>query len=92
MKEIKCNWCGKLFKRDSPASKYCCDECRKNARQYQSRMKSHRWYHKHKNELTEKQRYGLGSGRLGMHRNPSFESEKRIVCNELKRLMKKRII
>lgn len=89
--EINCKWCGKPFKRVYAPEKYCCDECRISARGLQNRNKSHRWYHKHKHELSEKQRWGLGSGYLGNHRQESFNREYKTVKNEFKRLKIKKV-
>lgn len=86
---VKCKYCGELFAvargRGRPVA-YCSDECRTNARKEQSRLKSYRWYHRHKHELSEKQRWGLGSGWIGGHRNIDFSVEEKIVCRELARL------
>ena len=81
-----CKWCGCKFVKSSHRSVYCSDECRDDARAEQSRIKSHRWYHKHKHELSEKSRWGLGSGCLGGHRNSDFDKELLIVERELSRL------
>lgn len=82
--KIKCKWCGKYFIRTHHSQRYCCDECRDEARSEQSRIKAHRWYHKHKHELSEKQRWGLGSGLLGQHRHEDFEKELRTIQNEFR--------
>lgn len=86
---VKCKYCGCLFgvvRRRGRPLEYCSDECRSNARREQSRLKSYRWYHRHKHDLSEKQRWGLGSGWIGCHRNHDFVVEERIVCRELGRL------
>ena len=88
--KIKCNWCGAYFTKKHHSEKYCSDECRYNARMEQSRDKSHRWYHRHKHELSEKQRWGLGSGLLGQHRNEDFEEEYLKIQNEFRWLKIKR--
>ena len=81
-----CKWCGEFFIKEYAPEKYCCDECRKLSRGMQSRNKSHRWYHRHKHELSEKQRWGLGSGTLGQHMHNDFEKEFNVVEKELNRL------
>ena len=86
LKEIKCQWCGETFTRKYAPEKYCSDECRRDARKLQNRNKSFKWYHKNKNDLTEKQRYGLGGGNLGQHRQKDFKKEYTIIRNELRRL------
>ena len=89
--KIKCKWCGDFFVRKHHSEKYCCDECRKFAREEQSRVKSNRWYQNHKHELSEKQRWGLGSGLLGQHRNDDFEMEYLKIQREFRWLkLKKR--
>ena len=85
----KCSYCGEFFavkKRVGRPIEYCSQECRDNARLEQSRNKAHRWYHRHKHELSEKQRWGLGSGSLGQHRCDDFVREQCVVSNELSRL------
>ena len=86
----KCQWCGELFEKKHHSEKYCSDECRENARSEQSRNKSHRWYHRHKYRLSEKERWGLGSGLLRQHRNDDFEKELRLIENEFRWLHLKR--
>ncbi len=81
-----CIWCGKKFIKKHHSEKYCSEECRKDSRGQQSRNKSHKWYHRHKHELSEKQRWGLGSGSLGEHMHDDFEKEEKVIKNELKRL------
>ena len=82
----KCGWCGEQYIKTANKQKYCSSYCRDSARSHQSRMKSHKWYHRHKHELTEKQRWGLGSSTIGKHRNPNFKREQKILTKELKRL------
>lgn len=81
-----CGWCGKQYTKTANKQKYCSDYCRESARSHQSRMKSHRWYHRHKHELTEKQRWGLGSGVIGQHRHEDFQREHEVILKELTRL------
>ena len=81
-----CGWCGQQYTKKANKQKYCSEYCRESARAHQSRMKSHRWYHRHKHELTEKQRWGLGSGVIGQHRHPDYEKEHRVITKELKRI------
>lgn len=81
-----CGWCGKQYTKSANKQKYCSEYCRESARSHQSRMKSHRWYHRHKHELTEKQRWGLGSGVIGQHRHPDFNREQEVITKELTRL------
>ena len=81
-----CAWCKKQYVKKANKQKYCSQYCRESARSHQSRMKSHRWYHKHKHELTEKQRWGLGSGVIGQHMHNDPEKEQETIIKELKRL------
>jgi len=81
-----CSWCGCKFVKSNNRESYCSDYCRDNARAEQSRLKSNKWYHKHKHELSEKQRWGLGSGFLSGHRNGDFVKEQKIIERELVRL------
>jgi len=87
----KCKWCGEYFIKTHHSQKYCSDYCRKNARAEQSRNKAHRWYHRHKHELSEKTRWGLGSGYLGKHRYTNFDKELKTIQTEFKRLRLKKI-
>lgn len=67
--------------------KYCSDTCRHHAKQEQNCDNSFTWYHKHKNELGEAKRYGLGSGTLGPHLNKEgFKKEAESIQKELRRL------
>lgn len=86
VKKSKCGWCGKYYVKTANKQKYCSQECRKNAINEQARRKSHRWYHRHKHELSEKQRWGLGSGAIGQHRHEDYEKEQQVITNELKRI------
>ena len=84
-----CKYCGGLYvvpRRIGRPVEYCSEECRSNAREEQSRVKSYRWYHRNKHRLNEVERYGLGSGYLGGHRNDDFSKELGIVERELVRL------
>ena len=85
----ECACCGEKFAvyvgKGRPP-KYCCEECSEKVRSQQSRNKSHKWYHKHKHELPEKSRWGLGSGTLGQHRHKDFDKEGKVIKKELARL------
>lgn len=81
-----CKKCGKKFVRKHAPEKYCSDVCRDTSRVLQNRKKSMKYYHRHKHEMDEKQRWGLGSGYLGHHRNKCFEKEHVSVRNEFRRL------
>ena len=85
-----CSWCGKPFIKQHHSEKYCNDKCRDDARGQQSRNKAHKWYHKHKKELSEKSRWGLGSGTLGGHRHDDFQKEQSVIQKEFTRLRLKR--
>lgn len=82
----KCGWCKQPYIKTQNKQKYCSTQCKTKARQHQSRMKSHRWYHKNKHRLTEKQRWGLGSGTIGQHRHDDFDKEYTVITKELSRL------
>lgn len=85
-----CILCGTKFVKKHHSEKYCGDDCREVARSQQSRNKAHRWYHRHKHELSEKQRWGLGSGTLGAHSHDDFEKEQSVIEKEFQRLRLKR--
>ena len=83
---VRCHWCGGLFVRRHPNERYCSKKCRDNARLEQSRDKAISWYHRHKGELSEESRYGLGSGFLGSHRRLDFVDEQKVIEREFVRL------
>lgn len=85
-----CALCKNKFVKQHHSEKYCSDKCREIVKSQQARNKAHRWYHRHKHELSEKQRWGLGSGRLGAHSHDDFEKEQSVIENEFKRLRLKR--
>lgn len=90
---VTCTKCGEKFaipRKCGRPPKYCSDECRGVAIQQQSRRKSHKWYHRNKRNLSEKQRWGLGSGTLGQHRHNDFTKEEMTIKRELVRLKLKR--
>lgn len=92
----ECEYCGEKFaiyvdKKGRPP-KYCSDKCREYANLEQSRVRWNRWYHKHKHELSEKQRWHLGSGTLGQHRNKDFNQEHKTITKEMARLRIKKTI
>lgn len=79
----ECRWCNKPFIKKHNRESYCSSECREFSLQEHSRRTSHKWYHQHKHELSEKQRWGLGTGTLGPHMNQDFEREASIIAKEL---------
>lgn len=83
-----CRWCSGLFIKKHNKESYCSGECRHYSLQEHSRRTTHKWYHRHKHELSEKQRYGLGTGTLGPHMNneKDFEREASIIEKEFKYL------
>lgn len=83
---MKCKYCGQEFTKVHNREMYCSDKCRKNAKREQNRNNFHRWYHRHKHELSEKKRWGLGSGELGAHMHTDFTREYNVIQNELARL------
>lgn len=90
---VVCKNCGEKFaipRKCGRPPEYCCDECRESALLHQARVKSHKWYHRHKHELSEKQRWGLGSGTLGQHRHNDFGKEEITIKREMVRLKLKR--
>jgi len=82
----KCNWCGGEFIKEHNRQVYCSDNCRKHARAEKNRGYFRKYYHKYKKIMTEKQRCGLGSGFLSMHRNENFDQEFIAIRKEMQRL------
>ena len=81
-----CEFCKNHFTKKHNAEKYCSDYCRKEARKEQNRFNSFTFYHRHKHEKSEDEKFGLGSGWLSEHKNPDEEKEMKSVRNERKRL------
>ena len=84
----RCKACGKEFEKKHNREQYCCDDCREVALQQQWRNASHQYYHRHKHKWGSKstRRYGIGTGTLGPHCNPDFDSELVVVRREKERL------
>ena len=85
----KCQWCGSTFEKYHGNEKYCSSYCIEKAKQEQNRKNFHRWYHKHKKELDNLTRYGLGSGTLSHHRRKNFKEEQKTIKREKQRLIRK---
>ena len=81
-----CKYCKKEFTKTHNRQVYCSKTCSKEAKREQDRNSWHKWYHKNKHRLSEKRRWGLGSGELGphMHHNPTKEYKS--IQRELSRL------
>ena len=80
-----CKWCGKPFKKYHNRQIYCCDDCKKYARQIQQRddkRKSRKINYIFKDDAY----YGLGSGGLSAHANKNFNNESMKIQKEKKRL------
>lgn len=86
MAEGKCAWCGCTFEKSHGNQKYCSDDCLKYATQEQTRNRFHKWYHKHKHDMGDTKRYGLGTGTLHGHCESDFSVEASVVSKEMSRL------
>ena len=84
--QAKCEWCGKEYTKNHGNEKYCSYNCKKEAEKEQSRNRRHRWYHRNKHRLSEKERYGLGTGTLGPHRHQDTHKEYDAIKKEKQRL------
>ena len=84
--EAKCKWCGEPFTKQHNRQVYCSKTCADEAEKENNRNRRHKWYHKNKHRLTQKQRYGLGSGTLGPHKHQDNEKELQTIKNERKRI------
>jgi len=81
-----CKWCGEPFKKYHNRQMYCCDEHRIAARQEQKIQYNRKYRSQFKHSFNEKQKYGLGSGFLSMHRKDVFNDESVSIIKEMKRL------
>ena len=86
--KAKCEWCGKPYTKTHGNQKYCSYNCKKHAEKEQNRNRKHKWYHRNKHRLTEKQRYGLGTGTLGPHKKTDDHEEYTAIQKEKQRLLK----
>ena len=82
----KCNWCGSEFIKKHNRQMYCSDYCQKHSRAEKNRSYFRKYYHKNKKIMADKQKCGLGSGYLSMHRNKDFNQEFIAIRKEMKRL------
>ena len=89
----KCKWCKKPFtvisERKTNAIKYCCDNCRKNAkreqdlRAQQKFQLKYKWLFKHSDPKGR-----LGESMIGPTPEPDWQKEYELVHRELKRRLK----
>ena len=79
----KCHYCGAEYQKKHFNNKYCSDKCRRNAKREQNRTAWFKWFYKNKERIYDTM---LGTGSLGEHCSPDFETEAILVKNELKRL------
>ena len=86
MNSKKCKWCGEEFVKKHNRQVYCCNDCSKYARQEKNRGYFRKYYHKYKEVLPNKEKYGLGTGNLSMHRNTNFNQEILVIQREMKKL------
>lgn len=83
---VACKYCGKEFTKKHNRQVYCCKECSKKAKREQDNNSWHKWYHKNKHRLSEKTRWGLGSGTIGAKAyTDDFEKELNVIQTELNR-------
>lgn len=81
--EVRCAYCGKLYKRKHNRQKYCSDECSKEANREKDRIRHLRYYYKNKNRINTTK---IGTRSIGPRANPNKERESEIVRNELDRI------
>ena len=81
--DSRCEYCGSLFIKFAPATKYCSDKCRHyaNLEHTEKRVRKHRLNHSKSDKY-----WGLGSGYLHGKPKSSFNDEHKSIINEMKRL------
>ena len=79
----KCHYCGREYEKKHFNSKYCSDECRRNAKREQDRKAWFKWFYRNKKRVYDTM---LGTGSLSEHCQSDFELEAVLVKNELRRL------
>lgn len=82
----QCKWCGSEFIKEHNRQVYCSEYCSKEAEKENRRIRDRKYYHKYKNVMNEEQKWGLGSGFLGMHREIDTILEYNNIQKEKKRL------
>ena len=83
---MKCKYCGKEFTKTHNRQMYCSPKCSTEAEKENTRNRVHKWYHRNKHNLSEKRRWGLGTGELGPHRHEDWEIEREKIEKEMQRL------
>ena len=83
-----CSWCGRLFTKSVSNKKYCCDNCKKYAKEEQNRDNFRNYYNRYKDTMSESKKGALGSKGANLHgsANPDPEVELRLINNEKMRL------
>ena len=83
-----CRWCGKLFRKSVFNKKYCCDKCKKFAKEEQNRDNFRNYYNRYKDTMSESKKGALGSKGANLHgrANKDPEVEARLINREKMRL------
>ena len=84
----KCNYCGALFIKKGNANRYCCKDCKHEAkleskRKYINKRNTRKTYNTRIKNLTTLGSMGTS---CSYHRKPSFEEEYRSIRSEMKML------
>ncbi|RAP43831.1 MAG: hypothetical protein BZ136_09240 [Methanosphaera sp. rholeuAM74] len=82
-KKVKCKWCGRKYWKKHNRQEYCNKKCREEAKREHSRMRSHKYYTRHK----EKNQNNLGSSNLKEHMNTDTHREAVLVHEEKKKIL-----
>ena len=86
MKTTNCKWCGKQFTTSKNAKQFCSKACREYAEKERKRQYYYRYMKKYSWSMNENRKFGLGSGRLGEHRNENMNKELMQIHKEMRRL------
>ena len=87
-KKVRCKWCGRKYWKKHNRQEYCDKACREEAKREHSRLRSHRYYTRHKKN---KEVNSLGSSNLKEHMNKDTYREASLVQKEKRKILGRRI-
>lgn len=81
-----CEWCGKPFLAEHPATRYCSKKCKQEGYKDKTRQRQYRFYHKYGKARYKKKNPYMGTGNLGQHAREDSDVEFKKVQEEFKRI------